>query len=399
MIKRLLPSWDLYSKKDPENGMQFTLTDRRAYDKPENKMGEMGEAFNQPYKTKSEKSEYGDIDMLAKLPDGSNLSIMFIQDHDDDGEEVTQVEFWRNNSQEVTGEGDAQRIFATVLAAIQKYIKKHKPQRLSFSASKEVDPSTYYGPDDVVPNPESRAKLYDRLVQRYAKAWGYRAFRADTGKLVRYELSRLQPAVAEDISRRGFLGGLAGTAVGLAATDAEAGKKKSAAHDKNAKAMNTKIDPKYQLAPGDDLPVLSNNPRVEIAVQKAAKAHGITQPAELAQFMAQTNHESWDFSKLFQVGDKRVYGGKGLIQLTGKNNYAAASKYAGVDLVKHPEQAAKLDVALKVAIWFWKQEVRRYAKTPEHFLNTKLITRIVNGPDMNGLQDREEKFKRYLSIL
>jgi hypothetical protein len=40
MIKRLLPDWDLYSKKDPENGMQFTLTDRRAYDKPENKIVE-----------------------------------------------------------------------------------------------------------------------------------------------------------------------------------------------------------------------------------------------------------------------------------------------------------------------------------------------------------------------
>jgi len=40
MIKRLLPNWDLYSRKDPENGMQFTLTDRRAYDKPENKLSE-----------------------------------------------------------------------------------------------------------------------------------------------------------------------------------------------------------------------------------------------------------------------------------------------------------------------------------------------------------------------
>jgi len=40
MIKRLLPDWDLYSKKDSENGMQYHLTDRRAYDKPENKISE-----------------------------------------------------------------------------------------------------------------------------------------------------------------------------------------------------------------------------------------------------------------------------------------------------------------------------------------------------------------------
>jgi predicted chitinase len=208
----------------------------------------------------------------------------------------------------------------------------------------------------------------------------------------------------EDLSRRGFLGGMLGTAAGLSAADAEAAKKKQkpvapVAHDKNTKAMNTKIDPKYQLAHGDDLPVLSNNPRVEIAVQKAAKAHGITHPAELAQFMAQTNHESWDFTKLYQVGDKRIYGGKGLIQLTGKQNYAAASKFVGVDLVRHPEEAAKLGNALKIAIWFWKEEVRRYAKTPQQFMDTRLITRIVNGPDMNGLKDRHEKFKMYMNIL
>ena len=38
MIKRLLPGWDLHKKYDSVDGMQFTLTDRRAYDKPENKL-------------------------------------------------------------------------------------------------------------------------------------------------------------------------------------------------------------------------------------------------------------------------------------------------------------------------------------------------------------------------
>jgi hypothetical protein len=157
---------------------------------------EVDEAFDQPYKSKWEKSEADDsMDALVRLPDGSNLSIMFNMDYDEEGEEVVQVEFWRNNSQEVTGEGDAQRIFATVLDVIQKYIKKQKPQRLSFSASKEVDMDA----DNVEKfNPESRAKLYDRLVQRYSRAWGYRAFRADTGTIVRYELSRLAKGMAEN---------------------------------------------------------------------------------------------------------------------------------------------------------------------------------------------------------
>ena len=148
----------------------------------------VAEAFDQPYKSKWEKTDYGDVDVLAKLPDGSPLSIMFNRQQDDDGDKAVQVEFYRNNSQEVTGEGDAQRIFATVLSAIQKYIKKYKPQRLTFSASKEVDTGQ---------NSQSRANLYDKLVQRYARTWGYRAFRADNGNLVMYELSRLGKSIAE----------------------------------------------------------------------------------------------------------------------------------------------------------------------------------------------------------
>ena len=38
MIKRLLPNWDLYQKYSEQNGMEYYLTDRRAYDKPENKI-------------------------------------------------------------------------------------------------------------------------------------------------------------------------------------------------------------------------------------------------------------------------------------------------------------------------------------------------------------------------
>jgi predicted nucleotidyltransferase len=152
------------------------------------------EAFDQPYNSKWEKSDYGDVDANTKLPDGTYLNIMFNQEYDGEGEEVTQVEFHRNNSQEVTGEGDAQRVFATVLDAIQKYIKKYKPQTLIFSASKEIDMDA----DDVEKfNPESRAKLYDRLVQRYAGAWGYQSQHNDEGNVVRYRLTR---TVAEGVA-------------------------------------------------------------------------------------------------------------------------------------------------------------------------------------------------------
>jgi len=148
---------------------------------------DVNEAFDQPYKLKWEKGDHGDIDAIAKMDDGNYLSIMFNKGYNQDKEEAWNIEFFRNNSQEVTGEGDAQRVFATVLTAIQIFIKKYKPNRVIFSASKEVEQGQ---------NAQSRARLYDSLVQRYARAWGFKAFRADTGNKVIYELSRRQP-VAE----------------------------------------------------------------------------------------------------------------------------------------------------------------------------------------------------------
>lgn len=137
----------------------------------------VSEAFDQPYPIKWEKSDHGDYDALATLSDGTYLSIMF--EHTTPYE--VNVSFWRNNSLEVTGEGDAQRVFATVLTAIQEFLKIEQPANISFSASKEVEPGQ---------NSQSRAKLYNRLVQRYAAAWGYDARSFDHGDQVTYELSR-----------------------------------------------------------------------------------------------------------------------------------------------------------------------------------------------------------------
>jgi hypothetical protein len=149
----------------------------------------LNETFDQPYPVKWEKGEFGDYDALATLGDGTYLSIMF--NREEDGE--YQIEFHRNHSQDITGEGDAQRVFATVLGAIQQFIKKQHPERVRFSATKE---------DDSVNNP-SRSKLYDRLVQRYANSWGYSVDVSDYAGSTGYELTNnlneitLVPTVAK----------------------------------------------------------------------------------------------------------------------------------------------------------------------------------------------------------
>ena len=164
------------------------------------------ESFDRPYAINWEDSEYGDIDALATLDDGTHLSIMFNQESGHDGRQPSHwsVEFYRNNSQEVTGEGDAQKVFATVLSAIQQFIKRKNPGSISFSASKEVDMDA----DNVEKfNPESRAKLYNRLVQRYASSMGYSVQQQEGNGKVTYTLRQANPGVAEEqLDELSFLG-------------------------------------------------------------------------------------------------------------------------------------------------------------------------------------------------
>ena len=118
------------------------------------------EAFDKPYAFNWQRGDHGDYDILVKLPDGTSLNISF----NHEGDNIWHVAFDRGYSQEITGEGDAQRIFATVLTSIQQFIIKQDPDRLYFSASKDVEPGQ---------NSESRARLYERMVNRYAAAMGY----------------------------------------------------------------------------------------------------------------------------------------------------------------------------------------------------------------------------------
>jgi len=140
----------------------------------------VAEAFNQPYPFKWE--VYGEAyDALVKLDDGSNLEININPEYDEEGNEEWHVDFWRSSSIGVTGEGDAFRIFATVMAAMQDFIKREKPRRIVFTASKEVEPGQ---------NSESRTDLYQRMVDRYARAWGFKVDVGQSGPNTVFTLTR-----------------------------------------------------------------------------------------------------------------------------------------------------------------------------------------------------------------
>jgi predicted chitinase len=87
-------------------------------------------------------------------------------------------------------------------------------------------------------------------------------------------------------------------------------------------------------------------------------------------------------------GDERScdgwkFRGRGLVQVTGKDNYRALGKWLGVDLLSNPDRVAT-EYAAHSAVWFWTvNNLNRWADTDD----VTLVTKIING-GTNGLADR-----------
>lgn len=95
-------------------------------------------------------------------------------------------------------------------------------------------------------------------------------------------------------------------------------------------------------------------------------------------------------------GDGWKYRGRGLIQLTAKNNYKACGDFIKLDLIKNPDLLINTaEVSVKAACWFWnKNNLNNFADTDD----IKTITKRING-GYNGLEDRESILKRAKSVL
>jgi predicted chitinase len=179
------------------------------------------------------------------------------------------------------------------------------------------------------------------------------------------------------------------------------------------------------------------------ALNQALQAGGIDTPLRIAHFLAQVLHESaklrWVeenlnysaeallkvFGKYFTraqaqryarkprligsrvyanrmgngdeaSGDGYRYSGRGLIQLTGKNNYRAFSRWMEDDVVEHPELVADR-YAVHSAVYYWTSHD---INAPADLDDVRTVTRKING-GLNGLSDRMdllEKAKQLLSV-
>lgn len=229
----------------------------------------------------------------------------------------------------------------------------------------------------------------------------------ETNTPISIEINRVKNRnVVEDISRRGFLGGLAAMGAGMS----------------QANARGMPLKPKVVQPSEQPINLISmKDTEAEKLLHRAALKAGI-KGVELAQFLAQARHESDDFSKMKEhggnkyfsklydpklspktakilgntkIGDGVRYHGRGFIQITGRDNYRMAGKSLGLPLEEQPDLAARPDIAAKIAIWYWNTRVKPYIN---NFNDTKAVTQKIN-PAMRGLKDRHAKFIDYKNIL
>ena len=89
-----------------------------------------------------------------------------------------------------------------------------------------------------------------------------------------------------------------------------------------------------------------------------------------------------------------LYRGRGYIQLTGKDNYAALNDQLPGDILKNPDLVATRYPMLSAA-WFWDHNNINDLCDNETIED---VTRKVNG-GLNGIVDRSRLFYKYLDIL
>lgn len=111
------------------------------------------------------------------------------------------------------------------------------------------------------------------------------------------------------------------------------------------------------------------------SLNSAMAEFGIDTPIRQAAFIAQIAHESGSLRYVREIasgkayegradlgntqpGDGVKFKGRGLLQITGRANYAACSSdlYDGPDfLIQHPEVLETVSGACRSAAWFWKK--------------------------------------------
>ena len=94
-------------------------------------------------------------------------------------------------------------------------------------------------------------------------------------------------------------------------------------------------------------------------------------------------------------GEGWAYRGRGLIQLTGKDSYAAFSLATDNNALLEPDLVAEVELAALSAGWFWSSKGLNALADNKDIVG---MTVRVNG-GTNGLDDRQMRYSRLISCL
>lgn len=158
------------------------------------------------------------------------------------------------------------------------------------------------------------------------------------------------------------------------------------------------------------------------ALNTAMTHRNINTPKRIAAFLAQVGHESGQLQYVRELGsdqylskydtgslaarlgntpqadgDGQKYRGRGLIQITGRDNYRTCSLglFGDDRLLFIPELLEKPQWAAESAAWFWEQKGLNELADRDQFNS---ITRRING-GLNGLEDRLQLWVRARALL
>jgi putative chitinase len=163
------------------------------------------------------------------------------------------------------------------------------------------------------------------------------------------------------------------------------------------------LDQLKQIASTKNVTLLTE---LVVPLNECLERYEINTKLRVCHFLAQVLHESGSFIYFRELasgtayegrkdlgnvnpGDGVKYKGRGVIQITGRANYASLSKDLGVDFVNQPLLLENHQWGVISAGWFWnKRSLNKYADLD----NVEKITRMVNG-GLNGFDDR----KKYLA--
>ena len=95
-----------------------------------------------------------------------------------------------------------------------------------------------------------------------------------------------------------------------------------------------------------------------------------------------------------ESGEGWLYRGRGLKQLTGKDNVTRCGQALGVDLVSNPDLLLEPEYAARSAGWFWKaNNLSKFADVED----LEGMTKKINGR-LIGIADRKARYEKVKSV-